>query len=164
MALPALSIPEWAPPDDGEAGWASAEDTPRSPALPGSLPSSPSARKTRSRAGRVLRHASSLRDTKVRAGRAGGGSGVNNPPTHSGGLGLGSAVARPAFPWSAAGGLRASGRGCGAGMGGCTLPRTRATPALPAAARWRSAPHLPHLPTAGDPPRLACCAATTADL
>lgn len=64
--LPKLSIPTWAPPDDGEADdWG--DDTPRSPLQPaGSLPSSPSARKTKSRAVRSYHRINSLKDAKVR--------------------------------------------------------------------------------------------------
>ena len=67
MELPALTLqlPEWAPPHDGEADWG---ETPRSPLPPGpgSLPSSPSARKTKSRAARACHRINSLRDAKVR--------------------------------------------------------------------------------------------------
>ena len=68
--LPQLSIPDWQPPADGEAGggW-EVDDTPRdSPRLPGSLPSSPSARKTKSRASRAYVRTNSLKDAKVGGG------------------------------------------------------------------------------------------------
>lgn len=63
--LPRLDIPDWRPPPDGEAGlWE--EDTPRDPCRPaGSLPASPSARKTKSRAAKSYVRSNSLRDAKV---------------------------------------------------------------------------------------------------
>lgn len=66
QGLPPLQIPgEWQQPLDGEGDWLS-DDTPRSPlAAPSSLPSSPSARKTKSRAARNYTRINSLRDAKV---------------------------------------------------------------------------------------------------
>ncbi|KAL4427957.1 hypothetical protein ABPG75_002046 [Micractinium tetrahymenae] len=59
-----LDIPDWKPPPDGEAGpWE--DDTPREPRAASSLPASPSARKTKSRAARSYMRNSSLRDAKV---------------------------------------------------------------------------------------------------
>jgi hypothetical protein len=66
-----LDVQTWMQPADREAGagW-SEDDTPRdSPASPGSLPSSPTARKTKSRALRGLR-ANSLKEPKVRQAAA----------------------------------------------------------------------------------------------
>ena len=61
-----IQPPEWAGPDPDDGVWES--DTPRSPLAPGgvgSLPSSPSARKTKSRAARTYHRINSLKDAKV---------------------------------------------------------------------------------------------------
>lgn len=85
--LPRLNIPDWRPPPDGEAGpWE--EDTPREPREAcrpaGSLPASPSARKTKSRAARSYVRSNSLRDAKVSQKAAAAARPVgNNLPTQT---------------------------------------------------------------------------------
>lgn len=104
-----IECPEWVGQDPEDAGaWET--DTPRSPlppGLPGSLPSSPSARKTKSRAARAYHRISSLKDAKVRAAGASGGHRrppPNNRPPADSSAGRPAARGRPpSLPGSPAG-------------------------------------------------------------
>ena len=98
-----IECPEWAGHQDPDDAGAWENDTPRSPLPPGpgSLPSSPSARKTKSRAARAYHRINSLKDAKVRAGvPASGATGAalnNHPPADSAG---GCPVPPPTPLWS----------------------------------------------------------------
>lgn len=98
-----IECPEWAGHQDPDDAGAWENDTPRSPLPPGpgSLPSSPSARKTKSRAARAYHRINSLKDAKVRAGvPASGATGAalnNHPPADSAG---GCPVPPPSPLWS----------------------------------------------------------------